>query len=156
MLQHSSLRSLLLAPLLLAGCGDSLAPVSLPGTYTLLRVADDPVPAVIATNWYGTILVFSETIRLDPGGTGTISSVTEMVPDNIFLPREGPVTGQSEIRWALRKGRMEIEHECGPNENCAPGPHLVGVLGGHTLRLKWGPQLTGRGPLEYVEARSPQ
>jgi hypothetical protein len=156
MLPHPALRSLLLAPLILSACGDSLAPGALPGTYTLQRVAGDPLPAVVATNSFGTILVFYETIRLGPHGRGTISGVTEMVPHDIFLPREGPTEGQSEIRWTIIKGRIEIEHECGPLENCVPGPHLIGVLGGHDLRLRWGPQLSGRAPLEYVQAPAPQ
>jgi hypothetical protein len=156
MLAHSSLRSLLLAPLFLAGCGDSLAPGALSGSYALQRVAGDPVPTVVATNEYGTILVFSETIHLGPHGAGTISSVIEMVPHNIFLPREGPSPAESEIRWTMRKGRVEIEYVCGPLANCAPGPHLVGVLSGQTLRLSWRPQSSGRAPLEYVEALAAQ
>jgi hypothetical protein len=156
MLPHPALRSLLLAPLILPACADTLAPGALPLTYTLQRVAGDPLPAVVATNSYGTILVFSETIRFDPSGRGTISSVTEVVPDNIFLPREGPTEARSQIRWSVTKGRMEIEHECGPLENCAPGPHLIGVLGGHDLQLRWGPHSSGRAPLEYVRARALQ
>jgi hypothetical protein len=150
------IRSLLLAPLMLAGCGDSLAPGALSGSYALQRVAGDPLPAVLATTPFGTILVLHETIRLELDGTGTRSTVSESIPHNIFLPREGPATFRSEIRWTITKGRIEIERKCGPLENCVPGAELVGVFSGHKLRLKWGPRLSGRAPLEYVEARASQ
>ncbi len=147
---------LALASLVLAGCGDTLSPGALPGTYVLQRVAGDPLPAVVARNFYGTILVYSEAIRLELGGTGALSGVSEIIPHDPSLPREGPLSSESEVRWAIKNGRIQIEHECGPAENCVPGPHLVGMLGGHSLRLRWGPQLSGRAPLEYVEARAPQ
>ncbi len=155
-MSHVDFRSLLLAPFAIMACGDSLAPRALPGTYALQRVAGDPLPAVVASNFYGTIIVFSETIRLELGGTGTVTSVSEIVPHDVSLPREGPSMGESEIRWVITKGRMQIEHDCGPGESCVPGPHLVGVLAGHSLRLRWGPQLSGRVPLDYLEVPAPQ
>lgn len=149
-------RSLLLAPLvLLASCGDSLAPGSLPGTYSLRRVAGEPLPAVVARNSYGTIIVHSEAIRLELDGTGSISTSSEIVPHDVSVPLQGSSTAESQIRWAIRNGRVHIEHICGPLELCAPGPHLVGVLGDHTLRLRPGPQMSGRAPLDYVEVPAP-
>ena len=157
MLSAQSLRSLLLAPLaILASCGDALAPGSLPATYSLRRVAGEPLPAVVARNFYGTIIVYSESVRLELDGTGMLSTLSEIVPHDVSIPREGPSTAEGDIHWAMRNGRVQIEHNCGPLEICVPGPHLVGVLGDHTLRLRWGPQLSGRAPLDYVEVPAPQ
>ena len=157
MLSAQNLRSLLLGPLaVLASCGDSLAPEGLPGTYALRRVAGDPLPAVVARNSYGTIIVHAEAVRLEIDGTGTRSILNEIVPHDVSVPREGPSTSEVEIRWAIRDRRIQIEHRCGPLALCAPGPHLVGVLRDHALRLRWGPELSGRSPLDYLEVPAPQ
>jgi hypothetical protein len=67
-----------------------------PGLRSLLLAS-----LILATPPYGTILVRGETIRLEPDGTGTRSTLSESIPHNISLPHEGPTTFDSEIRrWA--------------------------------------------------------
>lgn len=150
---HSSSRLLIALLALTLACGGSasLAP-GIPGnTYALQRVANDRLPAVVATNDYGTIYVFSETLRLDAGGTGTLGGVSEMVPHRADLPREGPVAGETEITWTRFRGGIAITTVCPPNANCVAGPHLIAQVKGQTLKATWGPQLNGRDPLYYLE-----
>jgi hypothetical protein len=135
-------------------CSDSLEPGTLGQSYRLDQVAGDALPTVLYTNEVGTLHIISQFIHFGPKGTGSLSETAQMVP-HTGEPQE-PQESTSGIQWAEVDGRIEIEFDCPANANCLAGPHLVARIDGHALRATWGPQISGRSPLYYVEVVAPQ
>jgi hypothetical protein len=143
-----------------SACGDSLAPGTLGETYSLPRVAGDPLPAVLQANENGTIRIIAQVIRFGPKGAGSISETIEIVPhDNADpVPPADVHYGMhwTEVGVSEMGGRIEIEFDCPSNANCAPGPHLIAWFDGPDLQAEWGPHLSGRDPLRYEAVPSTQ
>jgi len=142
--------------LLASACGDSLAPGTLGQAYTLVEVANDPLPTELHTTDDGTIRVISQSIRFGPKGSGSFSETSELVPLDPHRPRPGPVQVDFGIQWVEVEGRVEIEFDCPANANCLAGPHLIARVDGHALRATWGPHMSGRSPLRYEEVPATQ
>lgn len=140
----------ILATLALA-CDGTLAPVDVTGTYVLQQVAGDPLPTILFD--YGTFVVrvISDTIRLGPDGTGTISGVREVVPLEEGAPGEEPVHRTSNVRFKAIGDQVEIEYVCPGPMPCVSPPQVIArrVPGG--LNAGFGPRPIGRSPLIYTE-----
>src|SRR5688572_6713381 len=121
--------------LLIASCGggDSLAPGTLGQAYSLTRVADDPLPAVIQANENVTIRVFAQVIRFGPKGAGSISETIEVVARDDPDPA-APADLNYGMHWVEVDGRVEIEFDCPSNANCVGGPHIIARVDGDDLR----------------------
>ena len=135
-------------------CSDSLEPGTLGQRYRLDQVAGDALPTVLYTNEVGTFHIISQFIHFGPKGSGSLLETAQMVPHTGEPPE--PQESTSGIQWAEVDGRIEIEFDCPANANCLAGPHLVARIDGHALRATWGPQISGRSPLYYVEVVAPQ
>jgi hypothetical protein len=147
----SSCLSLTAVAGLLLGCRSSTEPQpASTTTYVLQRVAGDPLPAVLVTNEVVEIRVFSDTIRLKGDGTGTISGVQESIPLTPGTPAEGPRHITSPIHYQITPTQIEIAFDCPDLANCIPPPHLLATVRSDGLQVRWGPQLQGRDPLDYV------
>ncbi|MDF3053901.1 MAG: hypothetical protein K0S19_2006 [Geminicoccaceae bacterium] len=142
--------------MLTSACGDSLEPGTLGQTYSLVTVANEPLPTTLHVTESGTIRVISQLIRFGPKGSGSLAETTEMVPLDPQAPSEGPLQLDIGIQWTEVDGRIEIEFNCPPDANCAAGPHLIARVDGHDLRAAWGPHMIGRAPLRYEEVISSQ
>ena len=53
-------------------CGDSLAPGTLGQAYSLVTVANEPLPTALHVTESGTIRVISQFIRFGPKGSGSL------------------------------------------------------------------------------------
>ena len=151
----ASLRFQLAFPTLVAltlSCSGDLGPAVGPRTFVLRQVEGDPLPTVLASNEFGSIIVYSDTIRLRADGTGTISGVRAFEPLQPGIPIEEPTWGTADIRFQALRDRTEIEYVCPINANCAPPPDLIAAQQGPHLRVIWGPNLRGRSPMIYAEA----
>jgi hypothetical protein len=138
-----------------SACGDSLAPGTLGETYSLIRVAGDPLPAVLQTNEAVTIRIIAQVIRFGPKGAGSISETIEILSHDNSDPAP-PAEGHYGMHWAEVDDRIEIEFDCPPDANCAPGPHLIAWVDGPDLQAEWGPNSTARDPLRYEAVPSTQ
>lgn len=150
----ASLRLQLAFPALVAltlSCTGDLGPAVGSSTYVLREVAGDPLPTVLASNEFGSIIVYSDTIRLRHDGTGTISGVRAFEPLQAGIPIEEPTWGTADIRFQARWDRTEIAYVCPVNANCAPPPDLIAAQQGPHLHVIWGPSLRGRSPMIYAE-----
>ena len=141
---------------LTCACGDSLAPGTLGQAYRLDTVANEPLPTALHVTPSGTIRVISHVIRFGPKGSGSLAETNEFVPLDPDAPREEPVQYDIGIQWVEVDGLVEIEFDCRANAGCAAGPHLIARIDEHALSATWGPELTGRTPLHYVEIPAPQ
>jgi hypothetical protein len=137
------------------GCGRSTEPISVPPTtYVLRQVAGDPLPAVLLTTELVEVRVFSDSIRLNPDGTGTISGVRQATVLTPGTPAEAPAPITIPIHYRNQVDRIEIDFDCPPNANCVPPPHLIATVEADGLRAYWAPGMTGRQPLEYGPANT--
>ncbi len=135
-------------------CSHSLAPGELAEEYTLVAVANDPLPTALYTNELATVSSISQSIRFGPKGSGSVTEVIELVPHDPVGPVQGPTETTSGMHWVERERRIEIEFDCPPNANCVAGPHLIASVEGHMLRATWGRHMSGRSPLRYEEVRA--
>lgn len=106
------------------GCDSPLGPDDVSGTYTLERIAGDPLPAVTFENESVVVRVLADTLRLDGGGGGTAVSVRAIVVKSSGVGH-GPARVTSELRYRVVGGRVEVHYVCPPNALCAAGPHLI-------------------------------
>jgi hypothetical protein len=146
--------SLAILTALTLACDGTLGPVDVTGTYVLRQVAGDPLPTVLFDYDAFVVLVISDTIRLAPDGTGTISGVREVIPLEEGLPGEGPVHRTSNVRFKVIGDQLEIEYVCPGPMPCVPPPQVIArrVPGG--LNAEFGPRPIGRSPLIYTEIQA--
>jgi hypothetical protein len=134
------------------GCGSSTEPKPpTSATYVLQRVAGDALPTIINSTAFGRTTVYADTIRLAPDGTGSKSESIEVLPLN-GDPSDGVQLVRTPIHYRLASGRIEIDFDCPPGALCIAPPHMLGAVGPGELQVRWGPHLSGREPLEYVQA----
>src|SRR5687768_4531751 len=81
---------LVLLAAVVSGCLSALGPENVSGTYVLVRVGGDTVPAVVFVDELFTVRVISQSIVLRADGTGTISGVEQVV-------RAHDVTAQADL-----------------------------------------------------------
>lgn len=131
-------------------CGQPTAPLNTGGTYALVRVAGDALPAQTLDNGYVRIASIADTLRFRPDGTGTSVSVERVQQ----LPDAAPTVVRFEgtFRYSLDGTRVEIAFVCGPLANCVAPPHMVGRSTANGIRFTF--VLTSRVPQDYdrVEA----
>ena len=136
-------------------CGEStgpeVAPDVAPGTFVLIRVAGDPLPTVLYTNGIFATRVISDTIRLRPDGTGTISGVRETVALQPGLTGEGPVHIRTDFHFTTVGGQLEIIYDCPFGALCIKPPHLIARPQQGGLTVRWGHANSGRSPMIYEE-----
>ena len=121
-----------LATLLALGCGDEpLAPSAVAGTYVLLSINGDPLPASTAygSPADGSVEVIADTLRLAADGTGSIVTVNKMGD----YPNPGDtseVSIASELRFETSEGGIAVSYYCPPNALmlCLAGPHMTARL----------------------------
>ena len=132
-------------------CSGDLGPGTLSSsTYVLETVDGDPVPALLYSNQFVEFYVVSDTIRLRPDGTGTISGVRSAVPLQPGIPGgQDPTWSTADIRLRRVLREIEIDYVCPANADCAPPPHLIAVERGHRLEVSPAPSLLGRSPMIY-------
>jgi hypothetical protein len=159
-------------------CEPSTMPIEQePPTYVLQEVAGDPLPTLLVTNENFAFTVLSDTIRLYPDGTGTISGVTSAEPVQPLLLPVPPTWASAEIRYQVRRlgDQLEIEYPCPPDAmagsmtpshetmmmtsgstngtpSCAPPPHLLATRQGNLLVVAPAPGMLGRSPRIYTLA----
>jgi hypothetical protein len=147
--------SLAILVALTIACGESagpeVAPGVVPGTFVLRRVAGDPLPTVLYNNEIFATLVVSDTIRLRPDGTGTISGVREAVPLQPGLVGDGPVHILTNFHFRRVGGQVEITYDCPPGALCIKPPHLIARPQPGGLTVRWGHADSGRSPMIYEE-----
>jgi hypothetical protein len=132
-------------------CGDSAGPEAAIGTYVLRRVDGDLLPTVLYDNGIFATRVISDTIRLRPDGTGTISGVRETVPLQPGLPGDGPLHILTNFHFVTVAGRLEITYDCPPGALCIRPPHLIALPQPGGLTVRWGHAGSGRAPMIYQE-----
>ena len=121
-----------LAVLLALGCGDEpLAPTAVAGTYVLLSIDGDPLPASTAYGAPagGSVEVIADTLSLAADGTGSIVTVKK-VPDYPGPGDTSEISILSELRYETSGGGIAITYYCPPNALmlCIAGPHLTARL----------------------------
>jgi hypothetical protein len=136
-------------------CNGDLGPGTLSSdTYVLQEVDGDPVPAVLYSNEFVEFYVVSDTIRLRPDGTGTISGVRSAMPLQPGIPGgQDPTWGTADIRFRRVLRGIEIDYVCPANADCVAPPHLFAVERGDRLEVSWAPSLLGRSPMIYREVQ---
>jgi hypothetical protein len=132
-------------------CSDPLSPQNVKGSYALLRVAGDTLPALLYTNDYVSVRILSETLRFttDDRGSRTVSyESTPLAGGFPTVANNGLETRAPEnFHWRVRNGRLEITYDCPINANCIAGPHLL--LLPTTNGLLGYPRSLSRSPLLY-------
>jgi len=109
---------------LLFGCGDSLGPGDVAGTYVLQRVAGDALPTLLYTTEFVKIRVFADTLRFKIDGRGSISTFRESEPVKGDGPSE-PFRWQTGLSYRVVEDRIEVTFDCPPNASCVKGPHIL-------------------------------
>lgn len=120
-----------------------LSPGILHGTYVLLSVDGEPVPAVYNVLGADTVYLVHEILRLKADRTGTRRSETRFE-----RPGRTPEhhTTESELTFRIRGAHLEITTLCPPNALCTEPPHDLAVREGDRLIVETG---MGDRTLEY-------
>jgi hypothetical protein len=131
-------------------CQGSILPVEEPSTYVLREVEGDPLPTLLYTNEFVAVTVLSDTIRLNPDGSGTISGVTSSEPVQLLILPQPPTWVSADIRFRRVRNQLEIEYVCPSDADCAPPPHLIAIEGDRRLEVAPAPGMLGRSPRIYT------
>ncbi|HET7549747.1 MAG TPA: hypothetical protein VFK04_00560 [Gemmatimonadaceae bacterium] len=126
-----------LAALLAIGCdSDPIAPSVVAGTYVLLSVDGDALPADAGYSGPADepVLVLADTLRLAADGSGSLVRVEEIVHD----PSSGEGTryrSESTLHYTTTEGGIAITFDCPPSAlmMCVAGPHMTARLGAAEL-----------------------
>lgn len=122
-----------LAALLAMGCdSDPIAPSDVAGTYVLLSIDGDPLPADAGYSGPADepVLVVADTLRLTADGRGSLVRVEEIIHDP--GSGEGSRThSETTLHFATTEGGIAITFDCPPNALmlCIAGPHMTARLG---------------------------
>lgn len=139
--------------LLAAGCGsDPLAPSAVAGTYVLLSIDGNPLPADAGYSGPAdeAIEVVADTLRLAADGSGSIVTVQE----TLDYPAAGDTSRarfESALHFTTSEGGIAITYDCPANALmlCIAGPHMTARLSAAGLSAT---RLTGSRPQELVYA----
>ncbi len=111
---------------------DSTLP--LPGTYVLESLDGGALPALVHENASARVYALADTLHLRADRTGSKVHVQRVFGPG--YPPEGSISiFERRLSYHRQGGRIEITHECGPNEFCAPPPHWVGQRTPEGIRL---------------------
>lgn len=118
-----------LAVLLAVGCdSDPLAPSDVAGTYVLLSIGGNPLPAPAGYQGPadGPITVIADTLRLAADGSGSLVRVEETNPDEQSRYRL-----ETALHYETTEGGIAITFDCPPEALmlCIAGPHMTARLG---------------------------
>jgi hypothetical protein len=113
-----------LVALLAAACGsDTLAPSTVSGTYVLLSINGNALPAAAGYQGPadGSVTVFADTLRLAADGSGSLVRVEQSFPDESPLERR-----ESPLHFETTEDGLTITFDCPPNALmlCVGGPHI--------------------------------
>lgn len=139
------------ATLLAIGCGDEpLAPSAVAGTYVLLSIGGDPLPAPAGYQGPadGPVIVIANTLRLDSDGSGSIVRVQQTEYNNpSWIDRL-----ESTLHYETTAGGIAITLDCPPEALmlCIAGPHMTARLVSTELRAT---RLLGSKKEDLVYAR---
>ena len=127
------------AAALAMGCGDSLSPAGVAGTYVLRTIDGDSLPttpAISGPRTDYTIVVVADTLRLAPDGSGMLVTIEDIVHEGSGGEVER-VRVDAALHFSTSDGRIEITFVCPPNAlmNCAPGPHMTARLASDGLSV---------------------
>jgi hypothetical protein len=130
------LRTLLLAPLLMAGCDTTLAPGTFQGAYAL-----NGTPGLVMEAQTLTMEVIADTLWIagDRTAQRRFRGTSTLRDGSLRSEQDWTAT----YRYVRRGNRIEMTQICPPNALCVAGPHLTGRLRGETLELRelWAPQV---------------
>jgi hypothetical protein len=118
-----------LAALLATACSDEpLAPSEVAGTYALLSINGNalPAPAGYEGPADGSVTVLADTLRLAADGSGSLVRVEQPGPDPSSVVRH-----ESPLHYETTEGGIALTFECPPDALmlCVAGPHLTARLG---------------------------
>lgn len=120
---------LALAAALVVGCGDEpLAPSQVAGTYVLLSIDGDPLPASAGYPGPadGPVTVIADTLRLAADGSGSLVRILEI---GVTEPDEdaSPTRTESPLHFETTASGIAITFDCPPDALaiCVAGPHLT-------------------------------
>lgn len=118
-----------IATLLVAACGDEpLAPSEVAGTYVLLSINGDALPAAAGYQGPadGPVTVIADTLLLAADGSGSLVRVQQPYPDPGSVERL-----ESTLHYRTSESGLAISFDCPPNAlmSCVAGPHISARLG---------------------------
>jgi hypothetical protein len=129
---------------------------SLSGSYVLRTVAGESLPTVLSTNEFYEFRVLADTLRLTPGGTGTLSGVEQARSLTPSLPDEEPESVTIQFHYQVSgANEIAIAFDCPDNGNCVAPPHMTARLTNTGLQVSWAPSLGGRNPMVFVAISEP-
>jgi hypothetical protein len=128
-------------------CGDPTAPLNTSGTYALVRIAGDALPAQAFENEFVRVASIADTLRFNSDGTGSTVTVDELV---LLNPTRAPevVRFEAAFHYVVAGARVEISFDCGPLASCVAPPHMVGRLTDTGIRFDF--VLQSRVPQDYA------
>jgi hypothetical protein len=111
------------------GCGnDPIAPSEVAGTYVLLSIDGNALPAAAGYQGPadGAVIVIADTLRLAADGSGSLVRVEQPFPDPSSVERF-----ESTLHYHTTQGGLEITFDCPPDALmlCVAGPHITARLG---------------------------
>lgn len=117
-----------LVALLAAACGsDPLAPSRVAGTYVLLSINGNSLPAAAGYQGPadGSVTVFADTLYLAADGSGSLVRVQQSLPEP--YPRDRL---ESALHFETTEDGLTITFDCPPNALalCIGGPHMTARL----------------------------
>ena len=118
-----------MATLLASGCGaEPLAPSAVAGTYVLLSINGDPLPAPAGYQGPadGPVPVIADTLRLAADGSGGLVRVQHTYDhDPSWIDRL-----ESTLHYETTEGGIAMTLDCSPNALmlCVAGPHMTARL----------------------------
>jgi hypothetical protein len=120
--------ALSLAALLATACSDEpLAPSAVAGTYVLLSINGNPLPAPAGYEGPadGSVIVIADTLRLAADESGSLVRVEQPGPDPSSVVRH-----ESPLHYKTTEDGVALTFECPPEALmlCVAGPHLTARL----------------------------
>ncbi|HEY9427598.1 MAG TPA: hypothetical protein VIR34_10630 [Gemmatimonadaceae bacterium] len=124
----ASVLVLSLVALLAMACSDEpLAPSAVAGTYVLLSIDGNPLPAPAGYQGPadGSITVIADTLRLAADGSGSLVRVEQTSPDEQSRYRT-----ETALHYQTTEGGIAITFDCPPEALmlCIAGPHMAARL----------------------------
>ena len=132
----ASVLALSLAALLAMGCSDGLAPLEVAGTYVLLSINGDPLPAPAGYQGPadGSVTVIADTLRLAADGSGSLVRVEETSSD-----AQSRYRYEEPLHYGTTEGGIAITLDCPANAlmQCIAGPHMTARRADTGLIATW-------------------
>jgi len=127
-------------------CGEPTAPLDTGGTYALVRIAGEALPAPSFESEFVRVASVADTLRFYPDGTGSSAVVQRVELPPGGAPEE--MRFASPFHYRVDGVRVEIDFDCPPNASCVAPPHMVGRLTSTGIRFDF--VLQSRVPQDYA------